>query len=349
MGPLNVILSWKFWIPLSRLSYCVYIVHAYVFIIRTGSICRLYGKLHAINNICCCSLSGNRAAILQFGKCHTVESCGAVLFYFWKQRSQRWNAVSTLIHAPPPPTQIDLFKRTVLYSVSQGRTSRAEMVKLHRFLVISQVKDGENLKAVSPFILERVISSAAKADDSIRKLRNGTLWYRLIDIQWLNIMAISEITLTNTAHKRSKMDSYRFFNICEGVDTCYFFDCVSIEEICEELSPQHVTNVYRTSLPPSGTDRSLNILLRRLHGVALGQCDGRWESGIGNTSTRESVCEERVFSTFTKLLVVRTRVVGIAGQGTSSRSPLDNSGQPISRMVLKGGQPRCWEINYWGF
>nr|CAD7435519.1 unnamed protein product [Timema monikensis] len=35
--PLNVILSWKFWIPLSRLSYCVYIVHFYVFIVRTGS------------------------------------------------------------------------------------------------------------------------------------------------------------------------------------------------------------------------------------------------------------------------------------------------------------------------
>nr|CAD7580200.1 unnamed protein product [Timema californicum] len=131
---------------------------------------------------------------------------------FLEQGRQRWNAVGTLIRAPLPLTEINLFKRTVLYSVSQGQTSRAV--------------------------------TCAVLNDS-----------------------------------------------------------------------------------------------------ALGQCDGRWESGIGNTSTRASVCEERGFSTYTKLLVVRTRVVEIVGQGTSLRYPLDNSGQPIPRMVLKGGQPRCWEIN----
>nr|CAD7197525.1 unnamed protein product [Timema douglasi] len=56
-------------------------------------------------------------------------------------------------------------------------------------------------------------------------------------------------------------------------------------------------------------------------------------SATGNPTPRQisqhrsSVCEERDSWTCTKRLVVRTRVVGIAGQGTSTRSPLGNSGQ----------------------
>nr|CAD7264932.1 unnamed protein product [Timema shepardi] len=393
-SPLKVILSWKFWIPLSRLSYCVYIVHVYVFIVRTGSnkgpkrfdgfdnnrlsnrtnvklndfVCRLYGKLHAINNIFCCSLSGNRAAIFQFGKYHTVERLSPNGMANFKIKANNLLSAGPVlqkrgdISLPDPSQGRNNEKRrkrdctsSLILNVAQ------EMVKLHRFLVISLVKDGENLKAVSPFILERAISGAAKADDSIRKLRNGTLWYRLIYIQWFNIVAISEIMLSNTAHKRGKVDSYRFFNICEGVVTCYYFGCVNIEEICEELSPQHEVQASFHVLRVQSCVPDLGIVFQcqelghtklgcrgkptcadygleaheilRLHGVALGQCDGRWESGIGNTSSRASVCEERGFSTYTKLLVVRTRVAGIAGQDSSSRSLLDNSGQPISRMV----------------
>ncbi|CAG2061327.1 unnamed protein product [Timema podura] len=57
-----------------------------------------------------------------------IESnCNAVLFYFWKQKRRCWNAASTLLNAPPPLplTHTSLSTRTVLYSVSQGRTFRA--------------------------------------------------------------------------------------------------------------------------------------------------------------------------------------------------------------------------------
>nr|CAD7438547.1 unnamed protein product [Timema bartmani] len=41
----------------------------------------------------------------RMGKRHTYNknSCGAVMFYFWKQGRRRWNEVSTLLHTPPPP------------------------------------------------------------------------------------------------------------------------------------------------------------------------------------------------------------------------------------------------------
>nr|CAD7449104.1 unnamed protein product [Timema bartmani] len=37
-----------------------------------------------------------------------------------------------------------------------------------------------------------------------------------------------------------EMEPHRLLNVCKGVVTCYDFDCVSIEEICDELAPQHL-------------------------------------------------------------------------------------------------------------
>nr|CAD7196012.1 unnamed protein product [Timema douglasi] len=82
--------------------------------------------------------------------------------------------------------------------------------------------------------------------------------------------------------------------------------------------------------------------LNRVHDkpyVELKDSDGRPDVTVAQESF---VCEERGFSTYTKQLIVRTRVAGIAGQGTCSRSSMDNFGQSISRMVLRG-QQRWWE------
>nr|CAD7410992.1 unnamed protein product [Timema cristinae] len=74
-----------------------------------------------------------------------------------------------------------------------------------RFLVMSQVEDNEDLKRVSPFIIERVINGAAKSEVSIRKLRDGTIMIQTTtDTQSSNMMAISEIpewslAMTSTA------------------------------------------------------------------------------------------------------------------------------------------------------
>nr|CAD7201583.1 unnamed protein product [Timema douglasi] len=55
-----------------------------------------------------------------------------------------------------------------------------------------------------------------------------------------------------------------------------------------------------------------------------------------SSNTKSSACADlsKVVRTFTKRLAVRARVERIAGQGTSLRSPLGNSGQLVSIMVL---------------
>nr|CAD7447083.1 unnamed protein product [Timema bartmani] len=70
-----------------------------------------------------------------------------------------------------------------------------------RFLVMSRVEEGETLKCASPFILERVINGAAKSEVSIRKLRDSTAMIQTInDVQMVNLMGITEIPLSNSAH-----------------------------------------------------------------------------------------------------------------------------------------------------
>nr|CAD7201810.1 unnamed protein product [Timema douglasi] len=101
-----------------------------------------------------------------------------------------------------------------------------------RFLVMSRVENNEDLKRVSPFILERVINGAAKSEVSIIKLRDGTIMIQTkTDTQSSDIMAISEIPLSNTTHIPVKVEPHRFLNVCKGVVTCYDLDCVSIEDI----------------------------------------------------------------------------------------------------------------------
>nr|CAD7399248.1 unnamed protein product [Timema cristinae] len=69
-------------------------------------------------------------------------------------------------------------------------------------------------------------------------------------------------------------------------------------------------------------------------GAAPGKCDGYWGP------TRSSVCEERGSSTRTKWLVVSTHVVGVTGQGTSSRSPTPD-GNKEGRDFLRTKLPKA--------
>nr|CAD7204364.1 unnamed protein product [Timema douglasi] len=66
----------------------------------------------------------------------------------------------------------------------------------------------------------------------------------------LHIMAITEIPSSNTAYIPVKVEPHRFLNVCKGVVTCFDLNCVSIEEIHEELSPQHEKQPLRSSPSP---------------------------------------------------------------------------------------------------
>nr|CAD7575235.1 unnamed protein product [Timema californicum] len=79
-------------------------------------------------------------------------------------------------------------------------------------------------------------------------------------------MAITEIPSSNTAYIPVKLEPHGFLNVCKGVVTFFDLDCVSIEEICEELSPKHVTEEAKAAarLPP---EVSLVVMLLDLKGM----------------------------------------------------------------------------------
>nr|CAD7201103.1 unnamed protein product [Timema douglasi] len=128
---------------------------------------------------------------------------------------------------------------------SEAHSIVQEVVRLQpRFLLRSRVEEEENLKR--------------------------TIKYSLT----ANILAITEIPLSNSAHLEVKVEPHRFLNVCKGVVTCYDLDCVSIEDICEELSPQHVTEVVphkgmATSIVATDTLLSASTVLPNTAGNSL--------------------------------------------------------------------------------
>nr|CAD7426477.1 unnamed protein product [Timema monikensis] len=67
-----------------------------------------------------------------------------------------------------------------------------------RFLVMSRIKDSENLRRFSLFVLERVINGAAKYRVLIRKLRNVIVMIQTAtNNQTSNVLAITELPLSN--------------------------------------------------------------------------------------------------------------------------------------------------------
>nr|CAD7434233.1 unnamed protein product [Timema monikensis] len=182
------------------------------------------------------------------------------------------NTACNLLPGPSQGRNIDKRRKRVRPS-SPTLGKIQEVVRPQpRFLVMSRVEEYEDLKRVSPFILERVINGAAKSEVSKKKLRDGTIMIQTInDIRSSRVMAISEIPLSNTTYIPVNVEPHRFLNICKGVVTCYDLDCVSIEDICEELSPQHVTEVYRIVTKKNGQEKNTDTILvvdvrnQRLH------------------------------------------------------------------------------------
>nr|CAD7576845.1 unnamed protein product [Timema californicum] len=123
---------------------------------------------------------------------------------------------------------------TVLPGPSEAHNIVQEVVRPQpRFLLRSRVEEEENLKRVSPFILGRMINGAANISVT-------TGWRR-----WQNAAGL----------QLSEGGAHRFLNVCKVVATCYDLDCVSIEDICEELTLHHVTEVNQITTKKNGQEK----------------------------------------------------------------------------------------------
>nr|CAD7575179.1 unnamed protein product [Timema californicum] len=94
-----------------------------------------------------------------------------------------------------------------------------------------------------------------------RELRDDTIMIQTtIDTQPSNIMAISEIPLSNTTNIQVKVEPHRFLNICKGVVTCYDFDCrdITSQAVPNIMAPKLVqeTDPPKRSSPPPIPTRS---------------------------------------------------------------------------------------------
>nr|CAD7416963.1 unnamed protein product [Timema poppensis] len=164
------------------------------------------------------------------------------------------NSAGNLLLSPSQGHNIDKRQKRVRPSIPQLEEKPGSGKALTLFLVMSRADYGENIKRVTPFILERAINGAANSNVAKKnKLRDATILIQTTsDIESGNILALKEISLSNASRIQAKVEAHRFLNVCKGVVTCYDFDCVNIEEICEELTPQNVTEVYRKVVKKNG-------------------------------------------------------------------------------------------------
>nr|CAD7263014.1 unnamed protein product [Timema shepardi] len=120
--------------------------------------------------------------------------------------------------------------------------------------VRTPVTQNDPLGALDLDEIAEVIETGSEQQDSELSSLNSTLVpaddgdnikWTTSDIQSGNILALKEIPLSIMSRIQVKVEPHRFLDVCKEMVTCYDLDCVTIEEICEELAPQNVIEIYR--------------------------------------------------------------------------------------------------------
>lgn len=121
----------------------------------------------------------------------------------------------------------------------------------NELIYIMQHSDpNENLKTVSPFLIERVINNAIKGQlKKLNKLKTGLVLIHLDNQDQipalLSITSLQDqVPVIITPHKT--------LNFAQGVIRCWEFDGMSDDNIAQDLKEQNVTHVRRlTKSPPT--------------------------------------------------------------------------------------------------
>ena len=145
--------------------------------------------------------------------------------------------------------------RSQLDSDSESETGNATLYP--RFLIIESTDPSRPLLKLSPFVIEKCISSIATSPKSCQKLKSGALL----------------VEMTNKVHVESLLKLKQFFSIpsqCKphaslntsrGIIRCPDLAGVSIEDIIEGLADQHVTNARRITVTRDGVKRETNTII----------------------------------------------------------------------------------------
>lgn len=125
-----------------------------------------------------------------------------------------------------------------------------------RFLIVQSTDSTKPLQKMSPFLFKKCIESIAVTPKNVKYLRSGGI-----------IIEMDKQTHVNNLLKQTMLDNYpvkisphKSLNTCRGVIRCRELRDIDQQEILEELSSQHVSDVYKVSVMRDGRRNYTNTI-----------------------------------------------------------------------------------------
>ena len=125
-----------------------------------------------------------------------------------------------------------------------------------RFLVIEAEDSSNPITRLSPFIIEKQISSILGTAKSVKRLRNDTLL-----VECFTMQQASNLSNKTFFNKPVKIYPHKSLNTCKGVVRCRELSYCDPDEILSNLKSQGVREVKRISISRNGTRRDTNTYI----------------------------------------------------------------------------------------
>lgn len=110
-----------------------------------------------------------------------------------------------------------------------------------RFLVVKKL-NGDSMSVVSPFLIDKLLTSVAGSVKAARKLRDGSLLVETFNQEQTDKLITH---LPTNRHLDVTVEPHKALNSVKGVFTCYDIDSVPIDELLANLRQQGVQEIVR--------------------------------------------------------------------------------------------------------
>ena len=143
--------------------------------------------------------------------------------------------------------------RSQLDSDSENDTGNATLYP--RFLIIESTDPSRPLSKLSPYVIEKCISSIATSPKSCQKLKSGALLVEMTNKVQVESLLKQFFSIPSQCKPHASLNTFR------GIIRRPDLAGVSIEDIIEGLADQHVTNARRIMVTRDGVKRETNTII----------------------------------------------------------------------------------------
>lgn len=127
-----------------------------------------------------------------------------------------------------------------------------------RFLVIYRNEGEEDMKKVSPFLIDRSLNKHIGCAKNISRLRDGNILVETYNQAQTNKL----LAMTHINDKyQIKVEPHKTLNITKGLVNCYDFNYLTDEEIIEELESVNVIAIRRMKKKVNGEIRDTSLFV----------------------------------------------------------------------------------------